>query len=224
MLRNPFLRYKLASHPQEVNFMIISVLYVRSSTVEQRTDRQRVNEGDFDKVIEDKCSGSIPIFERQGGKYLKRLIEQGVVRSISVWQIDRCGRDLRDIINFIHFCTQLKVPIQFISQGLCTLNEKGEENPIAKMMISILGVVAEMERKLIRERQLEGIALAKLKGGVFTGRKKGTHEDPLKFLSKPKCKRALELLKKGYKGTEVAKITGLNVNTVSKVKRLQNAL
>lgn len=204
--------------------MSISILYVRCSTIEQKTDRQRVNESQFDKVIEDRCSGAIPMFERPGGIELKRLIDSNVVKSISVWQIDRCGRDLRDIINFIHYCTERQVTIQFLSQGLTTLTEKGEENPIAKMMISILGVVAEMERKLIRERQLEGIALAKLKGNVFTGRKKGTKEDPLRFLSKPKCKRALELIKKGYKGTEVAKITGLNVNTVSKIKKLQSVL
>ena len=87
------------------------------------------------------------------------------------------------------------------------------------MMISILGVVAEMERKLILERQLEGIAIAKMKN-VYTGRKKGTKEDPLKFLSKTKNKKALELLKKGYKSIEVSRITNLNVNTITKVKKL----
>jgi DNA invertase Pin-like site-specific DNA recombinase len=87
------------------------------------------------------------------------------------------------------------------------------------MVISILGVVAEMERKLIRERQREGIELAKLKG-KFLGRKKGTNEDPLKFLSKKKNKHAMELLTKGYKNIEVSRITGLHPQTVSKVKRL----
>mgnify|MGYP000843857871 CR=1 FL=1 len=92
--------------------MSISILYVRCSTIDQRTDRQRVNEKDFDKVIEDKCSGSIPMFDRDGGVELKNLIEKNVVKSISVWQIDRCGRNLRDVINFIHFTTQFKIPIQ----------------------------------------------------------------------------------------------------------------
>ena len=44
--------------------MSISVLYTRVSSVDQKTDRQRLKEDDFDKVIEDKCSGAIPIFER----------------------------------------------------------------------------------------------------------------------------------------------------------------
>ena len=197
--------------------MGISVLYVRISSLDGKTERQRVNEKEFDRVIEDKCSGAIPIFEREGGRQLKKWIDEGVIRSISIWQIDRGGRDLRDILNFIHYAGNRKIPIHFIAQGLKTIDENGEENPISKMVISILGVVAEMERKLIRERQREGIELAKLKG-KFLGRKKGTSEDPLTFLSKKRNKRAMELLRKGYKNTEVSIITGLHMQTVSKVK------
>jgi DNA invertase Pin-like site-specific DNA recombinase len=182
-----------------------------------------VNEKDYDKVIEDKCSGTIPMFERPGGIELLKLIEKGVVKSISVWQIDRCGRDLRDIINFLHFATERKIPVHFVSQGLRTLDENGVENPIAKMIISILGVVSEMERKLILERQREGIELAKLQKR-FLGRKKNTKDDPLKFLTKPKNKKAMELIKKGYKNIEVARITGLNINTITKVKKVMASM
>ena len=98
--------------------MGISVLYVRISSLDGKTDRQRVNEEDFDKVIEDKCSGSIPIFEREGGCRLKKLIDEGVISSISIWQIDRSRRDLRDILNFIHYTTQRKIPIHFIFRVL----------------------------------------------------------------------------------------------------------
>jgi len=90
--------------------MGISVLYVRISSLDGKTDRQRVNEKEFDKVIEDKCSGSIPMFERDGGRQLKKWIDEGVITSISIWQIDRGGRDLRDILNFIHYTTQNKIP------------------------------------------------------------------------------------------------------------------
>lgn len=203
--------------------MRISILYVRVSTLEQRTDRQRVNEKDYDKVIEDKCSGSIPIFERPGGVELLNFIEKGLPITIAFWSIDRCGRDLRDVINFLHFTTQKRIPVYFVSQGLSTLDENGVENPIAKMMISILGVVGEMERKLILERQREGIELAKLQKR-FLGRQKGTKDDPLKFLSKPKNKKAMELIKKDYKNIEVARITGLNVNTITKIKKVMASL
>ena len=87
------------------------------------------------------------------------------------------------------------------------------------MIISILGVVAEMERKLIKERQLEGIAIAKLQN-KYLGRKPGSREDPLTFLSKPKNRKAITLLKKGYKLTEVSSIAGVSLNTVLKVKKL----
>lgn len=216
--------WKLASTPNQANIMSISILYVRCSTVEQRSDRQKVSEKDFDKVIEDRCSGTIPMFSRTGGSELKKLIDLNLISSISVWQIDRCGRDLHDILSFIKYTTERKIPVKFINQGLCTIHDNGDENPISKMVISILGVVAEMERKLTLERQKEGVAIAKLKGNVYLGRKPNTKEDPLKFLSKPKNKRALELLKKNYKGSEVAKITGLNINTVTKVKKLIRSL
>lgn len=197
----------------------MKVLYVRVSSLEQKTDRQRVKEDEFDFVIEDKCSGSVAFFEREGGKEILKLIENEVLTSLNVWQIDRLGRDLRDIINTIHFFSEKKIPIHFISQGLSTIDKDGNENAITKMIISILGVVGEMERKQIRERQMEGIRIAKMKG-KFLGRKKGTKEDVLKFLSKDKNKKALDLLKKGYKIVEVAKITELHYNTVSKIKKV----
>ena len=61
--------------------------------------------------------------------------------------------------------------------------------------------------------------LAKLDPTKYLGRKPGSNEGPIKFLSKPQNKKALDLLRKGYKNIEVAKITGLHVNTITKVKR-----
>ena len=122
------------------------------------------------------------------------------------------GRDLRDIINTIHYFTEKSICIHFVGQSLKTINPDGKENAISKMVISILGVVAEMEKKQIRERQLEGIAVAKLKG-TYLGRKTGSKEDTLKFLSKPKNKIALNYLKKGFTNTETSKLAGININT-----------
>ncbi len=87
------------------------------------------------------------------------------------------------------------------------------------MIISILGIVGEMERSQIRERQLEGIQIAKLKG-VYKGRAEGSKEDVLQFLSKKKNKEALDYLKRGLKGVEVSKLTGLHLNTITKIKKL----
>lgn len=195
----------------------MKVCYVRVSHIDQKTDRQRVNEKDFDLVIEDKCSGAIPFFEREGGKEIKKLVDNGIIKNLSVLQIDRLGRDLRDIINTIHYFNENKITIYFVAQGLKTLDENGKENPISKMIISILGVVSEMERTQLKERQFEGIRIAKLKG-VYKGRKAGSNEDVLTFLNKEKNKKAVEYMKKNYKNTEISKITGLHINTLTKIK------
>ena len=197
----------------------MKVLYTRVSTLDQKTDRQRVNEKEYKLVIEDKCSGAIPFFEREGGKEILNLINKGALTNLYVWQIDRLGRDLRDIVNTIHFFTEKKIIIHFVSQGLKTLNDDFTENPIAKMMISILGIVGEMERNQIKERQKEGIKIAKIKG-AYLGRKKGSVEDTLTFLSKEKNQEALRLIKKGEKAVDVAKFTGLDKNTITKIKKL----
>ncbi len=197
----------------------MKVLYCRVSTLDQKTDRQKVNEKEYKLVIEDKCSGAIPFFDRTGGKEVKKLVDEGILTSLSVWTIDRLGRDLRDIINTIHYFTEKKIGINFISQGLTTLDHNKKENPISKLIISILGVVGQMERVQIRERQIEGIRIAKMKG-VYLGRKTGSNETTLEFLSKEKNKKALDYLKKGYKVIEVSKLTELHINTISKIKKL----
>jgi DNA invertase Pin-like site-specific DNA recombinase len=200
----------------------MKVLYVRTSTLEQKTDRQRINEEDFQLVIEDRCSGTINLFEREGGRRLLKLIEKGMLTELYVWQIDRLGRCLLDILSNIKFLTEKKICIHFISQGLSTIQPNGTESSITKMIISILGTLAEMERTISRERQIEGIMLAKLKGNVYTGRKKDSKEDTLKFLSKPKNAKAIDYIKKGYKNVEVAKIVGMHFNTITKIRKVAN--
>ena len=197
----------------------MKVLYVRTSTIEQKTDRQRVNEKDYQLVVEDKCSGSIALFEREGGKQILKLIEKEVLTELYVWEIDRLGRCLLDILSNIKFFNEKKICVHFVSQGLSTLQPDGSENNITKMIISILGTLAEMEKKISRERQLEGIAIAKL-NNKYTGRAKGSNEDTLKFLSKPKNAKAIDYLKKGYKNVEVAKIVGIHYNTITKIKKV----
>jgi len=198
----------------------MNILYTRVSSIDQKTDRQRVNEKDFKIIIEDKCSGSIPFFEREGGKEILRYIEKGVMIScLSIWTIDRLGRNLRDILNTIHFFSERKIPIVFLSQGLRTIDEDNKENSITKLMISILGTVGEMEKSQIRERQLEGIRIAKFRG-IYKGRQEGTVEDVYTFLNKPKNKKALDFIKKGYKLTEAAKLANVHINTMTKIKKL----
>ena len=197
----------------------MKLLYIRVSSIEQNTDRQKINEVNYDYVVEDKCSGSVPFFDRQGGKEIIKLINKGSVTSLSVTSIDRLGRNLKDILSTIEFFNEKKIPIEFKSQGITTLDNRGNENSVATLVIGILAVVAQMERNQIRERQLEGIKIAKAKK-LFLGRRIGTTEDTLKFLSKPKNKQSLEYIKKGYTLQEISKIVGVHPNTLTKIKKL----
>lgn len=198
----------------------MDVLYTRVSSIQQNSSRQKTKQKEYDLLIEDKCSGSIAFFDRVGGKQILKYINTGKLKSLSVHSIDRMGRNLRDIINSIHvISTEHKIPIIFINQSLRTIDEDGKENPISRLIISILATVSQMDRDQIKERQMEGIFLAK-EQGLFKGRKKGTTEDTLKFLSKPQNKKALALLKEGYKATYIGKIVGIHPNTVTKIKRV----
>jgi len=197
----------------------MKILYTRVSTLEQNSDRQKVNEKEYQFVIEDKCSGAIPFFERNGGAEILKMVEKGVLSNLYVWQIDRLGRDVRDILNTIHFFNQKGICIHFVSQSLRTLSEEGKEDPITKMIISILGIVSEMERNQIKERQLEGIKIAKIQG-KYLGRKPGSVETNLSFLGKEKNQKVLNYLQKGYTAVEISKIIGIHPNTITKIKKL----
>lgn len=201
----------------------MNVLYTRVSTFEQNSERQLKNKENYNLYVEDKCSGTISFFDRTGGIKIKQYIENNELSVLSVHQIDRLGRDLADILNTISICNLNKINVHIVQQGLNTLNEDGSENPISKMIISILGIVAEMEHNLIRERQMEGIAIAKAKG-VYKGRQKGTYLSNLDFLNKPKISKAIEYLEMGLKNKEVAKISDLHPNTITKIIRIRKQL
>ena len=79
------------------------VHYQRVSSVLQNTERQRIDASQFDLLLEDKCSGSIPFFERPSGSKIKELCDEGVLTQVSVLQIDRLGRSVSDIINTIEY-------------------------------------------------------------------------------------------------------------------------
>jgi DNA invertase Pin-like site-specific DNA recombinase len=194
----------------------MNILYVRVSSIDQNLDRQKSNQ-DYKLIVEDKCSGSIPFFDREGGKQIQKYFELGILGELHVWEIDRLGRNLRDILNTIHFFSEKNIPVVFLNQGLRTIDIDGNENPIAKLMISILATVGEMERNQSKERQKEGIRIAKLKG-VYKGRKQGSNEDLISFLNKEKNKKAIDYMKKGYKNIEISKIVKIHINTLTKVK------
>jgi DNA invertase Pin-like site-specific DNA recombinase len=88
--------------------------------------------------------------------------------TLIVHSMDRLARDQNDLHSIVQTLTGKGVRIEFIKEHLIFT---GDDSPISKLMLSVMGAVHEFERALIKERQLEGIALAK-KRGAFKGRKK----------------------------------------------------
>lgn len=85
-----------------------------------------------------------------------------------VHSMDRLARNLDDLRKIVKTLTQKGIEIHFVKENLTFT---GEDSPMANLMLSVMGAFAEFERALIKERQREGIALAKQKG-VYKGRKK----------------------------------------------------
>jgi DNA invertase Pin-like site-specific DNA recombinase len=130
--------------------------------LDQQTTRQL--EGvELDRVFEDKLSGKDT--ERPALKAMLSHVRDG--DSVMVHSMDRLARNLDDLRKIVHELTARGVRVQFVKEGLVFT---GEDSPMANLLLSMLGAVAEFERALIRERQFEGIALAK-RAGVYKGRK-----------------------------------------------------
>jgi DNA invertase Pin-like site-specific DNA recombinase len=196
----------------------MKILYTRTSTLDQKTDRQRITEKNFDLVFEDKVLGSIPFFERPEGKKIYTLLLENKITSLSVWQVDRLGRNLLDILSTIKLFSDSKININFIDQSLNTLLESGSENPIATMFISMLGCIGQMTRKQILENQKQGIEIAKIKG-TYRGRKTGSVEAVSDWATKNKVNKVKALLNKGVSYRMIQETLDCSPNFIGKVKK-----
>ena len=116
--------------------------------------------------------------------------------------------------------TELGIVVECRNPNLRNLDEKGNPDMFSELMISILSTMANFEKKMIRERQMEGVRIAKAKG-VYAGRAVDTKESPEKFLSKPKNKKIAEYLSSGYPMAEIVKIMQCSFSTVNKVNKLR---
>ncbi|WP_425394829.1 recombinase family protein [Acinetobacter baumannii] len=137
--------------------------YIRVSTFDQNPERQL--EGvKVDRAFSDKASG----------KDVKRPQLEALISfartgdTVVVHSMDRLARNLDDLRRIVQTLTQRGVHIEFVKEHL---SFTGEDSPMANLMLSVMGAFAEFERALIRERQREGIALAKQRG-AYRGRKK----------------------------------------------------
>ena len=135
--------------------------YVRVSTLDQNEARQ-LDGVQVDRTFTDKASGKDT--NRPQLEAVMAFLREGDV--LVVHSLDRLARNLTDLRRLVETLNQRGVAVQFIKENLTFT---GKEDAMAKLMLNIMGAFAEFERCLIKERQREGIAIAKKKG-VYKGR------------------------------------------------------
>ncbi|WP_043602402.1 recombinase family protein [Solidesulfovibrio magneticus] len=171
--------------------------YVRVSSFDQNPERQ-LEHVQVDKVFTDKASGKDT--RRPQLDALLAFVREG--DTVVVHSMDRLARNLDDLRRLVHSLTQRGVRIEFVKESL---SFTGEDSPMANLMLSVMGAFAEFERALIRERQREGISLAKQRG-AYRGRKKALAQD-----------RVLELRRRvaaGEKKAPLAREFGISRETL----------
>jgi DNA invertase Pin-like site-specific DNA recombinase len=152
----------------------------------------------LDKVFTDKLSGKDtqrPVFQQ-----CMQFLREG--DTLVVHSMDRLARNLDDLRRTVQTLTGRGVRVQFVKEGLLF---SGDDSPMANLLLSVLGAIAEFERSLIRERQLEGIAVAKRKG-IYKGRKKAL-DDVL-------VARIKERIASGERKARVARDAGISRQTL----------
>lgn len=138
--------------------------YGRVSSASQNEARQVEALAACDRVFIDKASGKST--ERPELAAVLGYVREG--DTLRVPSMDRLARNLEDLLSLVRGLTERGVRVEFIKEGQTFT---GQDSPMATLLLSLLGAVASFERSLIRERQAEGIALAKERG-VYKGRAK----------------------------------------------------
>lgn len=174
--------------------------YIRVSTNQQNTARQ-LDSIQLDKVFEEKESGVNK--DRQQLKAMIDYVREGDV--VYVHSIDRLGRSLIDLKNIVEQLKSKGVSIVFVKNNLEFSADKS--NSTHELMFNILGSFAQFERELIKERQAEGIAKAKLEG-VYKGKPRKVTDQEI-----------LDKLKDGFSIRKTAEILSCGISTVQRVKK-----
>lgn len=177
--------------------------YIRVSSFDQNPERQLEN-ASLDKVFTDKASGKDT--KRPELENLLSFVREG--DTVIVHSMDRLARNLDDLRRLVQQLTKLGVRIEFVKESLTFT---GEDSPMANLLLSVMGAFAEFERELIRERQREGIALAK-KRGAYRGRKRSLSDEQI-----AQMKQRIEA---GEKKATIALDLGISRETLYQYLRL----
>lgn len=178
--------------------------YIRVSTLDQNFERQL--EGmEFDQIFTDKASGKDT--KRDQLETMLKFARKG--DSIYVHSMDRLARNLDDLRKIVRDLNERGVSVYFVKEQLTFT---GEDSPMANLMLSVMGAFAEFERSLIKERQREGISLAK-KRGVYKGRKRSLSQDEIIELKRR--------VGQGDKKTEIAQYFGISRETLYQYLKIE---
>ncbi|OTA25515.1 transposase [Alloscardovia macacae] len=167
--------------------------YARVNSVDQNLDRQIEAIGEVDRLFVDKSSGKDA--QRPQLDALRAYVREGSNDVVKVKNVDRFARSTQDLLTLLQEFTAKGVSVEFIdTPALSTSTSSG------KFMLTVLAAVAKFERELIRERQREGIALAKAHGKYARGPK----------LSPKQIQEAHRLVDEGVPKTRVAARLGVS--------------
>ncbi|MGO2942467.1 recombinase family protein [Brevibacterium aurantiacum] len=138
--------------------------YVRVSTVDQNPARQFEAIGEVDKLFEDKLSGKTRM--RPSLEAMLSHVRAG--DWVKVSSMDRLARSVIDLHSLVDGLVADGVTVEFLKESVVI--GPGTNRPMDRLLLTVLGGIAEFERSIIRERQAEGIGVAK---------KRGVYEKPL---------------------------------------------
>lgn len=201
------------------------VIYTRVSTQGQEYERQLAELRDYAarmnyEVVEEfseKVSGAKRVEEREALMSLLSYVEAHKVDKVLIYECSRLSRRAVDFLTVIEHLSSLKVSVYILQNGLETLMENGSVNPIASLVLGIIGQFNSMERSLIRSRMESGYKHYRQQGGQV-GRKVGykkSDDDMRQQYSKE-----IQLLRKGLSLRNIQAITSTSVNTLRKLKTI----
>lgn len=202
-----------------------AVIYARVSSVNDRQDTTRQIEDlkryallqdiKIVRIFQEHISGAKKIEERQVlAECLEYCTEKGV-DYLLLSELSRLGRSTLQVLRSLDILHEAKVSVYIQNLGLYTLQPNGEANPIASIMVTVLAEMANIERANIQYRLNSGRANYIAKGGKL-GRKTGSIKTEER--KREEYRETIALLKKGYSVRNIAKIQGIGVSTVQRIR------
>ena len=167
------------------------------------------------KIYEEHISGAKKIEERQVLTECLEYCKKESVNYLLLSELSRLGRSTLQVLRSLEILHEAKVSVYIQNLGLYTLQSDGKVNPIASIMVTVLAEMANIERSNIQYRLNSGRANYIANGGRI-GRKKGSTKPEEKL--REEYKETILLLKKGYSIRNIAKLQGIGISTVQRIK------